>query len=89
MTVPAGNVVVVILRAAIIWMLSCFVAVCAVGTVESVALTVNVVVPAVPVGVPVIAPVLAFSKRPAGSAPTEMVQVTGGVPPALSNVAPE
>ena len=67
-------------------MLSCFVAVCAVGVVESVAMTVKVVVAAV-VGLPVMAPVLAFNVNPAGSAPTEMDQVTGGFPPALWSIA--
>jgi hypothetical protein len=63
-------------------MLSCFVAVCAVGAVESVAFTVKVVV-AVALGVPVMAPVLAFKVAHDGSEPVEMLHVTGGFPPAL------
>ncbi len=66
-------------------MLSAWVAVCAVGVVESVALTVKLLVPAV-VGVPVMAPVLALSDRPTGSVPV-MLQVTGAVPPLDWSVA--
>ena len=86
-TVPLGSDVVVIESAEATVMLSDLVAVWAVGTVESVALTVNVVVP-VAFGVPVMAPVLAFKVAQIGSAPTEMLQVTGGLPPALWSVAP-
>ena len=56
------------------------VAVCAVGAVESVALTVKALMPVV-VGVPEILPVAAFSVKPAGSVPVVMVHVTGFVPP--------
>jgi hypothetical protein len=61
-------------------MLRACVAVCAVGVAESVALTVKLLAPVV-VGVPVIAPVLVLSVRPAGRAPTVTAHVTGGVPP--------
>jgi hypothetical protein len=85
--VPFGKDEVVIVSAVMIVILSCFVAVCAVGTEESVAFTVNVVVPAA-VGVPVMAPVLAFRLAHDGSVPAEMLHVTGGVPPAVCSVAP-
>ncbi len=55
--------------AADIAMLKDFVAVCAVGVVESVALTVKVEEPE-PVGVPEITPVDAFIANPAGREPT-------------------
>lgn len=87
LTVPPDSVVVVIVRTEFTRMLSCLMAVCAVGVVESVALTVNVVVPAA-FGVPVIAPVLAFRSNPAGKVPAEMLQVTGGFPPPLCSMAP-
>src|SRR5882724_11353148 len=61
-------------------MLNCFVAVCAVGVVESVTFTVNVDVAAV-VGVPVIVPLVAPIDNPAGRAPALMVQVSGDNPP--------
>lgn len=83
-TVPAGNDEVVIERALTTVMLSDLVAVC-VGVEESVALTVKEVVP-VAVGVPVMAPVLEFKLAQDGSDPVEMLQVTGGLPPALANV---
>ena len=83
---PFGNEVVVIARTAFTWMVSCAVAVCGAGTEVSVPFTVNVLLPVV-VGAPVMAPVAAFSIRPAGSEPTEMLQVTGGVPPAVVSVA--
>ena len=64
-TVPLGNGdVVVIESAGLTVMLSCLLAVCA-GWLESLTCTVKFVVP-VAVGVPVIAPVLAFSCNPAG-----------------------
>lgn len=44
------------------------------GSEESMTLTVKVAVP-VAVGVPVIAPVAPFKLRPAGSVPSEMLQV--------------
>ena len=87
-TVPPGSDAVVIESAETTVMLSAFVAVWAVGVEESVALTVKLVVP-VAVGVPVMAPVLAFRLAQDGSAPTDMVQVTGGLPPALCRIAPE
>ena len=59
-------------------MLRAFVAVSA-GTLESVALTVKLDVPAV-VGVPVMLP-LAANANPAGSAPAVIDQVIGAVPP--------
>lgn len=61
-------------------------AVCGVGRVESVAVTVKVEVP-VAVGVPVMAPVLASSDRPAGSEPVVTAQVTGGVAKLTCRVA--
>jgi hypothetical protein len=61
-------------------MLNDCVAVCAVGTVESITLTVKLNVPAV-VGVPEIVPLAATSVRPAGNAPELMLQVSGVVPP--------
>ena len=45
--------------------------------------TVNGKVP-VAVGAPVIVPVLAFKLRPGGSAPAEMLQVSGPVPVAIT-----
>ena len=86
---PAGicDWVVVIESAATTVMLSCLVAVCT-GVDESVALTVKVVVPAA-FGVPVMAPLLAFRDAHVGNTlGATMVQVTGGFPPALCNVAP-
>jgi hypothetical protein len=55
-------------------MLMAAVAVSPVGLVESVTLTVKFEVPDV-VGVPVIAPVLVFKLKPAGSVPTLIAQV--------------
>jgi hypothetical protein len=72
---------------ALIGMLKSLLAVCAVGTEESVAVKVNGVVAAT-VGVPVIAPVLGFSDKPAGSVVGDAVQVTGGVPPVVCSTAP-
>ena len=85
-TTPLGSDAVVIESAATTVMLSALVAVCAVGVEESVALTVKLVVP-VAFGVPVMAPVLVFRLAQEGSEPTEMLQVTGGLPPALCSVA--
>ena len=56
------------------------------GLLESVAFTVMAEVPAA-VGVPVMAPVLAFKTRPLGRLPAEMLQVTVPVPPADCKVA--
>ena len=55
-------------------MLNDFVAVCAVGAVESVILTVKLKVPAV-VGVPEIVPLAVASVRPPGNAPALMLQL--------------
>ena len=85
--VPDGTDVVVMVNPALIGMLKSLLAVCAVGTEESVAVNVNGVVAAT-VGVPVIAPVLAFSDKPAGSVVGDVVQVTGGVPPVVCRNAP-
>jgi hypothetical protein len=65
--------------------LNAFVAVCAVGTVESVTLAVKLNVPAA-VGVPEIVPLAAASVRPAGNAPELMLQLYGVVPPLAANV---
>ena len=65
-------------------MLRAFVAVSA-GTLESVALTVKLDVPAV-VGVPVMLP-LAANANPVGSAPAETDQVIGVAPPVDCSVA--
>jgi hypothetical protein len=65
--------------------LNAFVAVCAVGTVESVTLAAKVNVPAA-VGVPEIVPLAAASVRPAGNAPELMLQLYGVVPPLACNV---
>ena len=62
-----------------------FVAVCAVGTVESVTLAVKVNVPGA-VGVPEIVPVAAANVRPAGNAPALKLQLYGVVPPLACNV---
>jgi hypothetical protein len=61
------------------------VAVCAVGEVASVTLTVKVKEPDA-VGVPVIVPLDAASVRPAGSAPELMLQLYGVVPPVAPSV---
>ena len=52
---------------------------------ESVAVTVNVLVPPAP-GVPLMTPVVAFRLNPDGSVPEGMVNVYGGVPPAAVTV---
>ena len=67
-------------------MLSAFVAVCAVGDVESLAVTVKLLVAAV-VGVPEITPVPGFNERPAGSVPAVTLQVMGAAPPLDCSVA--
>lgn len=67
-------------------MLNDFVAVCAVGVAESVALMVKVEEPEA-VGVPEIVPVEAFNVRPARRDPELMDQVYGAVPPATARVA--
>ena len=72
--------------AAVTVMLRAFVAVCAVGVVESVTFTVKLLVPAA-VGVPEIAPVDAFRVKPAGRAPVTMLHEYGVLPPFAANVA--
>ncbi len=66
-------------------MLNDFVAVCAVGAVESVTFAVKLNDPAV-VGVPEIVPLDTASVRPAGSVPELMLQLYGVVPPLATNV---
>jgi hypothetical protein len=61
---------------------------CAMGELESVAVTVRVVVPEV-VGVPVMEPVAGARLSPAGRDPEVMDHVTGAVPPVDAKVAPE
>ena len=56
------------------------------GLAESVAFTVIGEVPAA-VGVPVMAPVVGFRVRPAGSVPVARVQVIAPVPPVDCNAA--
>jgi hypothetical protein len=78
-TTPFGSdVVVTASGAALIVMLRALDAFC---PSASVACTVKFVVPGFPVGVPVIAPVEAFSVSPAGSDPTMTLQVIAPVPP--------
>jgi hypothetical protein len=67
-------------------MLSAWVAVCAVGVVESVTLTVKLKVPDA-VGVPEIEPVEAVKLSPAGNEPELMLQMYGVVPPVAASVA--
>ena len=55
------------------------------GAAESATVTVNA--PGPPVGVPPIAPLEAFSVKPAGSAPAVTLQVYGGMPPVAAMVA--
>jgi hypothetical protein len=81
-TAPLGSDVVVIVSPLPIVIENCCEAVKCGGPVLSVAVTVKDVVPLAP-GVPVIAPVEAFSVNPAGSA--VLVQVTGGVPPVAAS----
>ena len=66
--------------------LRAFVAVCAVGVVESVTFTVKLKVPDV-VGVPEMAPLEAVKLSPAGNAPALMLQLYGVVPPLAARVA--
>jgi hypothetical protein len=66
-------------------MLNDCVAVCAVGAVESVTLTVKLNDPAV-VGVPEIVPLAAANVRPAGNAPELTLQLYGVVPPLADSV---
>ena len=81
-TTPLGSAAVVIVSPVPIVMENCCEAVKCVGLVLSVAVTVKDVVPIAP-GVPVMAPVEAFSVSPAGSA--VLVQVTGEVPPVAAS----
>ena len=78
-TVPFGSVCAGIVGAATIVIVSCLVT----EPAEFSARTVKVNVPAA-VGVPVIAPVVAFSVNPPGKAPDEMLHVIGAVPLTLS-----
>ena len=55
---------------------------------ESVTLTVNVEVPAAPVEVPLMAPVVELSVRPAGRDPEASAKVFAPVPPVAAIVAP-
>jgi hypothetical protein len=61
---------------------------CAMGELESVAVTVKVVVPDA-VGVPVMEPVAGTRLSPAGRDPEVTDHVTGAVPPVDAKVAPE
>ena len=83
MAKPLGSELVVTLRAAPTTIERACVAVCAVGVVLSVALTVKLYVPEA-VGVPEI--VLPLSVRPVGSEPAEMDHVYGLVPPLAASV---
>jgi len=87
-TWPLGRVVVVIAKAAAALTVSVRLAdfVCA-GLLVSVTVNVSGVALTVAVGVPVIAPVVAFSERPAGSVPDVTDQEYGVVPPAAVSVA--
>ena len=67
-------------------MLRAFVAVCAVGVVESVTCTVKLNVPE-EVGVPEIVPVEAARFKPAGKDPEPMLQEYGVNPPLAARVA--
>ena len=78
-TVPSGRDAVVIAGGAVMIMLRAFVPFPA----EFVALTVKLNVP-ISVGMPVIAPVVSFKFRPAGSAPLDIDQVIGVVPVAAN-----
>src|SRR5271157_358442 len=66
-------------------MLRACVAVCT-GLLESATFTVKLAVPFGPVGVPVIAPVLALMLKPAGSAPAVIEKVSGAKPPVVATV---
>jgi hypothetical protein len=61
---------------------------CGSGVLESRASAVKLLVPET-VGVPVMAPVVAFRPSPAGRLPEASIQVTGAVPPVDARVAPE
>ena len=81
---PLGSEVVVIAKDELIVMLRSFVVVL---DPESVTCTVKVLVP-VALGVPVMAPELAFSDKPAGSAPAAIVRAYGGAPPVTAITNP-
>jgi len=66
-------------------MVNDFVAVCAVGVVESVTFAVKLKEPDV-VGVPEIVPLAADSVNPAGNAPELILQLYGVVPPLATKV---
>ena len=66
-------------------MLKDWVAVCAVGVVESVTFAVKLNEPDA-VGVPEIVPLETFSVSPFGSAPEPMLQLYGVVPPLAASV---
>ena len=78
LTVPPGKEVLLTAKAGFTTMLKLPVAV---AFVESFTCAVKLAVPLGPVGVPVIAPVLAVNAKPAGRLPTVMLQVYGGKPP--------
>jgi len=60
-----------------------------VGDSESVTVTVKPIVPtAGPIGLPVMAPVLAFRLSPAGRLPVVTAQVSGETPPAACSAVP-
>ncbi len=84
---PVKELVVIctVVAAAATVKLNAFVAVCAVGEVESVTMAVKLKEPAV-VGVPEIAPLEADNVRPAGNAPALMLQLYGVVPPVAAKV---
>lgn len=66
-------------------MLRAAIAVCGVGDVESVAVTVKFATPPT-VGVPEITPVAAFKTKPRGRAPDVMAQDKGKTAPTACNV---
>ena len=73
---PASDVVVTLSGGALITMLRFAEAVCLVGDSLSVTVTVKLTVPVkVPLGLPEIAPVLAFNESPAGKLPVVIAQV--------------
>ena len=81
--VAPGNDVLVIASAGLTVMLKAPVCL---AFVESVTWAVKFAVALGPVGVPVMAPVLEFSNKPAGKLPTVMAQVYGGKPPLAPRV---
>lgn len=85
---PVGNVDVVMLSAAVpvTMILKAFVAVWAVGVVESVTFAVKLT-EAAPVGVPEICPVDVFRVSPGGKTPVLMLQLYGVFPPVAAKVA--